>query len=310
MKRRALTAAAAVSLCRWQFVLPQVVLSTARRRACASWLHAQDAIVREQPWSQHCIGRGSSCARHVNTEVAIEGCEGRLAKLRARHRWNVEELLDACRNNTGTQTCVLIDRPIHPSNVGSVLRQATVLQSPGNYDSVSAVILSCSIAAQQASAFPSEKFMKSALRISLAARHSLQGPCTRLVALQGHPKSALQALRQEGYTICALENREVCIDGARAPPSMAIWDAPLAESERLLFLAGSEDCGLSDELLQFCDMQAYIPGAACDLAPGKSERQKLGQQGQNPSLNLAHAVVIALYERRWQVICKGGIANT
>lgn len=193
---------------------------------------------------------------------------------------------------------MLIDNPKHASNVGSVLRQASVLQGPMGADAISAVLLSSS----SPDAVPlTERFLKSALRISLAARHPLDH-ATRLVVLpRGNPVWALEALRAEGYVLCALENKEACSvrQGAGAP--QRIWDAPLGRPERLLFLAGGEETGLSPELLNLCDGQCFIPGAECPLAIGQAFREELGQEGQNPSMNLAHAVVIALYERRRQL---------
>ncbi|CAE8733834.1 unnamed protein product, partial [Polarella glacialis] len=259
--------------------------------------------VRRWKWAGPRLGDFSR--RGASDALEEPALQGRLAQLRREHRWDWAELLSACRTagSSRSQTCVLIDRPLHASNVGSVLRQAAVLQGAedSGSDAVSALLLSDSSGDR---AIATEKFLKSVLRISLGARHELpEDSRTRLVVLpSGDPTWALQELRREGYILCALENREACSDGAAAPPAIALWDAPL-DGDRVVFIAGGEDCGLSDDLLSICDHQCFVPGASCKLAVGKAERDKLGQVGQNPTLNLAHAVVIALYERRRQ-LCK------
>eukprot|EP00913_Durusdinium_trenchii_P032385 g30322.t1 len=117
-------------------------------------------------------------------------------------------LLQQCRTNDGTQTCVLLDEPLHAANVGSILRQAAVLQSPTQPDGVSAVLLSRTAAnARAAEAIFSEKFLKNVLRISLAERQALEH-ATRLVILPTGPLEPLKQLRQQGFVLLALENLE------------------------------------------------------------------------------------------------------
>uniref|UniRef100_A0A7S0B8L7 tRNA/rRNA methyltransferase SpoU type domain-containing protein n=1 Tax=Pyrodinium bahamense TaxID=73915 RepID=A0A7S0B8L7_9DINO len=140
------------------------------------------------------------------------------------------------------------------------------------------------------------------VQVSLAARHQVLQQQTRLVVLPpGDPIEALSALRGEGFILVALENKEACCVCEDVPPAMPLWDTPLGTCDRVLFLAGGEDRGLPRTLLGLSDYQCYIPAAACPLATCADQRRALGQEGQNPSLNLAHAVVIALYERRRQL---------
>mmetsp|Transcript_11825 Transcript_11825/g.24526 ORF Transcript_11825/g.24526 Transcript_11825/m.24526 type:complete len:327 (-) Transcript_11825:79-1059(-) len=239
---------------------------------------------------------GSAAARRASTAARAEGAS--LAALRSRHRWDLEELLQAVRRCPGTQTLVLMDRPQHPSNVGSVLRQAAVLQPEACADGVCAVLLGGPLEGGG----PSERFLKSALRVSLAARQRLPAP-PRLVALPpgGDVAEVLRALRREGFFLVGLENREACCDDEAAPPTVALWDGPLGAHDRVLLLAGGEHSGLPRALLGLCDCQCYVPAAPCPLAAGAERRRALGQAGQNPSLNLAHALVLALYERRRQL---------
>merc|ERR1712194_253633 len=122
-------------------------------------------------------------------------------------------------------------------------------------------------------------------------RHMLVQPQPRLVTLPaGEAESVLLRLRAEDFFLVALENSEACAVGQQAPPVLPLWEAPLGQ-QRLAFLVGSEDTGLPRTMLELCDLQAFIPGAECSLA----------QEGHNPTLNLAHAAVIALYERRRQL---------
>jgi len=227
----------------------------------------------------------------------------RLASLRQKHRWSFNALLAAIRGSTGalqggqTHTCVLIDHPRHAANVGSVLRQASILQGPGSGDAVSAVLLGTSSGALG----PTERFLKSAIRISLAAKHPLDHGSRLVVLPPGDLAWALDALRAEGYQLCALENMESCSQAPSAPPVYPVWDAPLGQHARLLFLAGGEDKSLAPEIICMCDFQCYVPAVECSLAAGAAARRELGQTGQNPTLNLAHAVVLAIYERRRQL---------
>uniref|UniRef100_A0A7S3M9W2 tRNA/rRNA methyltransferase SpoU type domain-containing protein n=1 Tax=Spumella elongata TaxID=89044 RepID=A0A7S3M9W2_9STRA len=103
-----------------------------------------------------------------------------------------------------------------------------------------------------------------------------------------------------------MENKEACGCG----PAQALWQAPLAKHPKVAFLAGGEDVGLSERILDLCHLQCFIPGAECPLALGADLRRDLGQVGYNPTLNLAHAVVIALYERHRQLACFGAGSTT
>ncbi|CAJ1328849.1 unnamed protein product [Effrenium voratum] len=223
--------------------------------------------------------------------------ESHLAKLRRDHRWSFEELLSRSRAAGGPQTMVLIDGPLYASNVGCVLRQAAVLQPPGAEDALSALLLAASEPSRltHTAVFPSERFLKNAVRISLAERQLLPQR-TRMVTLPEPEQAtmALEALRREGFVLVALENLEAC-DGESEP--LALWAAPLS-AERVLFVAGGENHSLRPELLALCDVQCFIPSASCPLTPGTGWD---GDETHNPSLNLAHAVVIALYERRRQL---------
>eukprot|EP00439_Symbiodinium_sp_Y106_P085247 s97_g27.t4 len=216
---------------------------------------------------------------------------------------------------------VLIDGPQYASNVGS----AAVLQSPS--DVLAAVLLASSKSSPQSAisaSFPSEKFLKNVVRISLAdrpanqtrgvttfritsnfqgtgtiiaelVRQALRRGAARLVVSPGDPRPALRELQRAGYHLVGLENLEAC-----SIPSSALWSSPLSHS-KLCFVAGGEAQSLSPEILDMCDQQCHIPALNFDMAGTKSERLQLGQESHTPSLNLAHAVVIALYERRRQL---------
>ncbi|CAK9005863.1 ATP synthase subunit delta, partial [Durusdinium trenchii] len=233
------------------------------------------------------------------------GKESHLAQLRRKYRWSVEELLQQCRTNDGTQTCVLLDEPLHAANVGSILRQAAVLQSPTQPDGVSAVLLSRTAAnARAAEAIFSEKFLKNVLRISLAERQALEH-ATRLVILPTGPLEPLKQLRQQGFVLLALENLEACLplrDHGRRPlrktasSPVPLWCCKALAAPRVVFVAGGEAQSLRRDVLELCDWQCYIPAASCPLVGDIQD-----EQTHNPTLNLAHAVVIALYERRRQL---------
>lgn len=265
-----------------------------RQALCMTPLEVRGAGIRLCRWPRR-PSAGSAGARRASTAGRAWGAS--LAALRGRHRWDLEELLRAVRQCPGgTQTLVLMDQPQHPSNVGSVLRQAAVLQPEACADGVCAVLLG------GPGGGPSERFLKSALRVSLAARQHLPAP-PRLVALPpgGDVAEVLCALRREGFFLVGLENQEACRDDEAAPPAVALWDGPLGAHNRVLLLAGGEHSGLPRALLGLCDCQCYVPAAPCPLAAGAEQRRALGQAGQNPSLNLAHALVLALYERRRQL---------
>lgn len=231
------------------------------------------------------------------------GKESHLSSLRRTYRWTFEELLKQCRaQHGGTQTCVLIDGPLHAANVGCIMRQAAVLQPPGSEDGISAVLLAASNPPKEAkvakASFPSEKFLKNVVRISLAERQSLPSP-TRLVTLSQGPLTALRALREEGFVLVALENLEACSPSEPYPATVSLWNLQLPlNAPRLAFVAGGEAQSLQLDLLQLCDWQSYIPAARCPL---NVKEQNVGEETHNPTLNLAHAVVIALYERRRQL---------
>ncbi|CAE7268308.1 atpD [Symbiodinium sp. CCMP2456] len=236
--------------------------------------------------------------------ASVQSAESRLAQLRRDHRWSLEELLAQIqRAPRGTQTCVLIDGPQYASNVGSVLRQAAVLQSPS--DVLAAVLLASSKSSphsERSASFPSEKFLKNVVRISLADRQALRRGAARLVVSPGDPRPALRELQRAGYHLVGLENLEAC-----SVPSLPLWSSPLSHS-KLCFVAGGEAQSLSTEILDMCDQQCHIPALNFDMAGTKSERLELGQESHTPSLNLAHAVVIALYERRRQLSLEGSFA--
>ncbi len=69
-----------------------------------------------------------------------------------------------------------------------------------------------------------------------------------------------------------------------------IYDTPLPED--VAFIVGSERNGLSDELLDQCDMVVYIP------VPGPTR-----------SLNVSHAAAVALFEWQRQMLRKCGMWN-
>ena len=69
-----------------------------------------------------------------------------------------------------------------------------------------------------------------------------------------------------------------------------IYDTPLPED--IAFIVGNERNGLSDVLLDQCDMVVYIP------VPGPTR-----------SLNVSHAAAVALFEWQRQMIKKGGRIN-
>lgn len=85
------------------------------------------------------------------------------------------------------------------------------------------------------------------------------------------PKEAVQRLKQEGYTICALEQTDRTIPYHEVQPS----HFPLA------LIIGNEIAGVSQELIDLCDLSIEIP-----------------QYGIKQSLNVAVAYGIAVFELR------------
>lgn len=81
-------------------------------------------------------------------------------------------------------------------------------------------------------------------------------------------ESDLRKLVPEGKKIVAIET---------ADNATCIYDTPLPED--VAFIVGSERNGLSEELLDQCDMVVYIP------VPGPTR-----------SLNVSHAAAVALFE--------------
>jgi len=272
-----------------------------------------------------------------NSAAAL--CEGRVAALRREHLCTFEAHLAEIRATAAFDgsvrssptaagrrvdssvaagciepcmtTSVLLDNVRYASNAGSVLRHLAILHGGG----LSALILSSSSPSSPSStacAGHSGAFLKNVLRISLAATQTTR-PRTQLVVLPpGDPSWALQTMRSEGYHLTALENCEACSPKEDDTLVTALWDAPLACVRRLLFVAGGEDRSLAPEILRLCDHQCYVPGVSHPPtlvgANTRAARRELGEHWHNPTLNLAHAVVIALYERRRQVAAAPSVA--
>lgn len=86
----------------------------------------------------------------------------------------------------------------------------------------------------------------------------------------------LRKLIPEGKTLVAIET---------ADNATCIYNTPLPED--VAFIVGSERDGLSEHLLQQCDLVIYIP------VPGPTR-----------SLNVSHAAAVALFEWQRQMIIK------
>lgn len=230
----------------------------------------------------------------------------RQAVLRRKHLWSLDTLLAAirARSSPASHTLVLLDNVRYAANVAVVLRHLSVLLGSNEEDSeLTALLLSRSRPEELPELGFSRQFLKSTFRIALVEVHKSR-PTTPLVVLpDGEITGVLNKLRDEGYLLVALENVEACLDEADAPPQLPIWDAALgARGSRVLLIAGGEDCGLGPEVLRCCDFQCYVPSSTpCSLAIGAALRQELGEEGQNPTMNVAGAATVAVYERLRQL---------
>ena len=83
------------------------------------------------------------------------------------------------------------------------------------------------------------------------------------------PLTVLDALKQSGYYIVGLEITSVSID---------IGEMELDQNQKVCLILGSENAGISQALLDRCDVTAHIP-----------------MLGVNSSMNVAHAGAIATY---------------
>lgn len=158
-------------------------------------------------------------------------------------------------------TAVLLDGVKYAANVGAVQRQLSVLQGQSGSDCVSALLLANSRAPANVDSGYTNAFCKKVLRISMAEMQASRPPAPLVLLPQGDLTATLKRLRSAGYVFIALENFEACCRDAAAPSILPLWDVPLGEHERVLFLAGGEVCGLGPNLLRECDFQCYIPGA-------------------------------------------------
>lgn len=224
----------------------------------------------------------------------------RKEELRLQTRMNLHQLIvelqDTGRNRE--ETLVLLDCAQFGANVGSIVRQATALEG------TTAVLLSSSRGPEHAM---TEKMLRTASRISMVERHlTVKEKNTRLVVLPtGDIDDTLTLFVEMGFSLIALENKEACEDNSpnSASRTCALWNAPL-QGEKVLFIAGGESVGLSMELLAKCNFKCFIPAVECPLARAKEAREIMFQDGINPSLNMAQAVGIALYERKRQLAAR------
>ncbi len=142
---------------------------------------------------------------------------------------------------------VLSDHLQSPDNVGTLFRTA---ESFG----VEKIVLGAES--------PSPK-IKTIRRISRSATEMVPYElCDNLT-------EAILKFKQSGYRLVALE---------LTPKAKPIQHFVCNPSQKVLLVIGTERRGISDELLQCCDEEVYIP-----------------MYGQNHSMNVINALAIALY---------------
>jgi len=182
--------------------------------------------------------------RKVGRQAVHQGVALRLSNERYR------SLDDVMRAVGANGSLVLVDRVTDPRNLGAIMRTTAA-----------AGIAGVLLATEQT------------VGLTPVAIKSSAGTVARLaVGRERKPGSRLQALVEAGYTGVALD-----------PRGESLWEAEIP-SERCVFVAGGEEAGASQGVLQHCRSRLAVP-----LANGID------------SLNVAVALGVLLFEarRRW-----------